>query len=796
MIPPKRGTKGAPAPAPAPTSREPVATRRTRGQPQQRGTTATPGKRDRGMATRTRAAALNFSASAPPLKKSSLTQDPRARKGPPPSVAHSEVDIPSSRPRNEDDSDEEAEVVRSEDVARAGLGGRDDGAPPTENEDGEGNYDDDDEDDDDKEVEVEDEEIEEDEETREGFGSDVDTQSVAEEKGVKEEDFLFMRHNLDKLSSHAERILSQYRDFGSRDGLSRRNFELDIDALGAVRKHFVVHKSYEPFLHWKWLQNRVTVSDEEYANFKRILLLVNLATLLEIIYNGTKDNRKESREADAKKLRIIDLDFQDLLLGDEQVPITDPIAKLALETRAAHLLAALASAKTNHDAHMIAFRVFCGEMHNPLPEEITKLLQNGPYMRVVGHEGEKGNNRCYTQVAKFLKRTGAGNAKFSNLAKLRKDVFPPGGLLATITEVYPALPVRPSRETQASTMEGFDEFQDAVSEIHNSDDESDSGTSQPIVRMPRSQAGTSWFKDASDIEIRALEGILRRAPDASSSSDQRVHLANPLNPNAALLSAHPSRYLHPVDRNPPPPRQQGGKRVLDLAGDNGDEEDNDEHFETDRRRISPQEKRRRMDEVAHAARVDASLRQQEQRQMPFPNAHAFPSSSTTAVGGLTQPTAPPNGTNTTPATGPAGASPSSTPRPRGPVIIIGRQRHPWSDHDSAVLVAKVAEHYGKWGCIEADDEKNHIFEHPRNQQAYRDRARNMKVDYLLRDHRLPRGFDGVSLSGKEVQRVVNANKNPMRREEDWDEATGRPTNTEFVDGQVIQTHERRSRRRE
>ncbi|KAG6109883.1 hypothetical protein E4U13_005644 [Claviceps humidiphila] len=110
--------------------------------------------------------------------------------------------------------------------------------------------------------------------------------------------------------------------------------------------------------------------------------------------------------------------------------------------------------------------------------------------------------------------------------------------------------------------------------------------------------------------------------------------------------------------------------------------------------------------------------------------------------------------------------------PRFPATI--RQRNPWSDDDSTLLVQLIAEEHAKWSTIER--KHGHRFERPRNQQAYRDRARNMKVDFLLADAVLPPGFDLVVLGKKEEIKVEFGGRNPHRRVDDCDE-NGRPINT-------------------
>lgn len=104
-----------------------------------------------------------------------------------------------------------------------------------------------------------------------------------------------------------------------------------------------------------------------------------------------------------------------------------------------------------------------------------------------------------------------------------------------------------------------------------------------------------------------------------------------------------------------------------------------------------------------------------------------------------------------------------------------KKRFVWSDRDSATLIDLVARRAAGWSTIYKED--SHLFQLPRNAQAYRDRARNMKVDFLISDAVLPRGFDLVTLSKKEIDRLHKLGKNHARRESDVDR-NGKPTNTE------------------
>lgn len=77
-------------------------------------------------------------------------------------------------------------------------------------------------------------------------------------------------------------------------------------------------------------------------------------------------------------------------------------------------------------------------------------------------------------------------------------------------------------------------------------------------------------------------------------------------------------------------------------------------------------------------------------------------------------------------------------------------------------------------------ERANGFEHRRNQQALRDKARGLKVWYLEGDRVLPPGFDQVALGQKEKASVIKCGRNPERREDDMDE-NGQVTNNLWVE---------------
>ncbi|KAL2883919.1 hypothetical protein SGCOL_000554 [Colletotrichum sp. CLE4] len=128
-----------------------------------------------------------------------------------------------------------------------------------------------------------------------------------------------------------------------------------------------------------------------------------------------------------------------------------------------------------------------------------------------------------------------------------------------------------------------------------------------------------------------------------------------------------------------------------------------------------------------------------------------------------------------------------------------QQRVPWSDRDTHRLIRLIEHHNCLWALIAKrqhaarsdgggdgggdtfEEREDCILDHPRDQQAIRDKARNLKVDLLKADLNLYPGFDGIALGKKERLALISRGRNPDRKEADVDEATGEPTHTEYVE---------------
>jgi hypothetical protein len=98
--------------------------------------------------------------------------------------------------------------------------------------------------------------------------------------------------------------------------------------------------------------------------------------------------------------------------------------------------------------------------------------------------------------------------------------------------------------------------------------------------------------------------------------------------------------------------------------------------------------------------------------------------------------------------------------PRNP-----KRRVFWSNEDTVRLIEAVRQYNCAWSVME----EKLLFETHRTQQQIRDKARNVKVDFLKADQPLPAGFDGVALGKKEREAVIAAGRNPDRCELDIEE---------------------------
>ncbi|KAM0542762.1 hypothetical protein ACHAPJ_012645 [Fusarium lateritium] len=388
---------------------------------------------------------------------------------------------------------------------------------------------------------------------------------------------------------------------------------------------------------------------------------------------------------------------------------------------------------------------------------------------------------CSTRVAEIVEIIGK-NKKDSAIAQLKK-IYPLHKLVDELQKCFHGLrniltyeeSVRAGTEPQSS----FHEQDVAYSQGDDFGSES-----QSIVRAESQEAEPSLFVDQKS--IRALQGGSRAGSTVPPSNQQL----------AVSRSGVPRDYRHHTNaellRSPLPPASSyrlvtndGNARDRRQKRPRSTKEEDEDAFETDTRSVNPakrEELRRRM---PPPPRPEPASRPPP-RQVSGP-----PSSSASNFPAFEQDDS--QNASQDASSQAASRPPSSTGadyealrleasqrrkevRQQDPQRQQPRQRVQWSGHDSDVLTRLVAKRHASWSIMESQD--NHLFDHPRNQQAYRDRARNLKTEILMTDKNLPPGFDLVTLGPKEVEKIKGVGKNPFRMVEDIDER-GYPINTEL-----------------
>jgi len=106
---------------------------------------------------------------------------------------------------------------------------------------------------------------------------------------------------------------------------------------------------------------------------------------------------------------------------------------------------------------------------------------------------------------------------------------------------------------------------------------------------------------------------------------------------------------------------------------------------------------------------------------------------------------------------------SAKARARAPLSKI-QKRVPWSDEETTRFIDLIEEYGCRWSLIWIEGRKKRIFAENRDQIALKDKARNIKVSYLLAGLELRKNFDGIALGKKEKDKVRAAGYNPNRVE--------------------------------
>jgi hypothetical protein len=304
----------------------------------------------------------------------------------------------------------------------------------------------------------------------------------------------------------------------------------------------------------------------------------------------------------------------------------------------------------------------------------------------------------------------------------------------------------------------------------------------------RTKPATDWFfRHSLFVDKRSLLALERdtQGDDTLPPSNQQ-----PVGPRSQVPRDYHQHANADLLRSPFPPassfslasgsnngQHRGFKRPRSVTAEDDDEDD---AFETDDRYVNParrDELKRQMPPPPRPETISRSL----PRRVPVPSSArsvppAFEQESLRDLTPQPASRAPPSPVVSYDALKKAASQRNREARLANPDRQGTRQRVPWSDHDTQLLLDLIQEHGARWSMIES--ECKNYFEHPRNQQAYRDRARNLKTELLITDAALPPNFNEVALGSKEIARVKAVGKNPHRREEDVG-ADGKPVNTEL-----------------
>ncbi|KAH7358144.1 hypothetical protein B0T11DRAFT_354774 [Plectosphaerella cucumerina] len=337
-------------------------------------------------------------------------------------------------------------------------------------------------------------------------------------------------------------------------------------------------------------------------------------------------------------------------------------------------------------------------------------------------------------------------------------------------------------------------------EIQDSDEESPAPSDAPaqrIIRRPESTAALPFNREM----VSFLHDDSPAPPPPRAPENRQGFLSRLASRGEARIEASQSRAeagtpaSSAVSNNDRKRRRQNNDEdePLQGPGDDEQEEDNDEEdeFEIDARQ--PDERRRR--------NIPPPPKRPRTAQNP-PPASAPPArpQPRPAVAEEEDPFATPPARSVRP---PSASQPPAGDRHPDFVAIHqanrlraaeARPQHrvPWSNEDTLKLIDFIAEHNCAWVAIyeaanpvpkrKSRDQRAPPFDPAvhfsslRNQQAIRDKARNLKVDFLKADLVLPVGFDNIVLGKKEIDILTSRNKNPDRLEADID-ARGVPTNT-------------------
>ncbi|KAF5257276.1 hypothetical protein FOXYS1_12211 [Fusarium oxysporum] len=409
-------------------------------------------------------------------------------------------------------------------------------------------------------------------------------------------------------------------------------------------------------------------------------------------------------------------------------------------------------------------------------------LFSGGYFRDLG--GVEGvdhdvDDLCSARIAQ-IKKIIDDNKEDGGISQLRKH-FPLHNLVEDLLKCFESL--YNVLAFEESVRAGTEPPQHGQQEAAYSQGNDYGSESQSIVRVGSQEAEPSLFVGPKSIQ--ALRGGSRATSTVPASNQQLAGFRSGVprdyheDSNADLLggSPFPPASSYRLATKGGKGRERGQKRPR-LSQD---DEDGEDPFETDTRRVDPARRDELQRQMPPPPRPQPVPRHPSRHvsECSFSSGPVHPLSvqESSQDMGLRSVSQAPLSSRPFNAIAKAASQMKKEVRMADPERQGPRQRVPWSEHDSQVLCDLIKEYGVRWSSIETMSER---FEYPRNQQAYRDRARNLKTELLMIDMPLPPNFDAVALSNKEIAKIRGVGKNPFRKEADIDDDNN-PINTELAE---------------
>ncbi|KAK7750464.1 hypothetical protein SLS62_007654 [Diatrype stigma] len=525
--------------------------------------------------------------------------------------------------------------------------------------------------------------------------------------------------------------------------------------------------------------NHIGDDATSWANAERALCSVNLVSLLMAILKA-----KQGKADVASLIHELDDAFPVLFVPATQEHI-DETFDLAFRIRCCVLAESLAGSPQG-SALYLAANTFCEQAHVDA-ESAQEILEAGPYRQLANvnlNEDSAPREVFHKRLRQLLSQTSHGGEP--EFRAFLDETYPQETLTSDLKtwamnklEQLIKQPVATSSER--SVREGSDDLVIGGEEEQQDGLDSDSEETQSqAIHIPAFSGPQGSFFNHSITLEDVRRGQPGRVPPSNQQAAKGKQKATSI--QDAIRSLDPQRVLGNLDRRSTPTSSNAPKMSNPTLGSalapnqastskrpRPDDIEEDDDFEVNQRFAGTLGRRRRpanedppespeRTRPAPSRPPASSLEpRQERHGQPQPSAeegHGFQEHHLKALS--------------------QGARANNV---RAQASNKTRQtRTPWSPEDTDKLIDYIGKHRCSWSKIADEGD----FDVPRDQQAVRDRARNVKTLMLRADTLLPAGFDLIALGKKERKQIMDIGRNPDRREDDVDE-DGKVVNNIWVE---------------